>query len=465
MRLNPLLQTDSYKATHWKQYPPGTEIVYSYLESRGGMFPSAEVVGAQYILEDKLAGQFFMPNDILEAEADSAAHFGDSTLFNANGWRRLWEKHRGTLPLRIRAIPEGHVVNNHNALMTVENTDPEFFWLTNWIETLLLQVWYPITVGTLSREIKQIIGASLVKTGDPKLLPFKLHDFGFRGVSSVESAGIGGLAHLVNFMGTDTQAALQIAKKIYHEPMAGFSIPASEHSTITAWGPQEKDEIAAYENMLNQYPKGLVACVSDSYDLKNAVEKLWGERLRNKVIERQGTLVVRPDSGDPLSTVLMVLNGLWDRFGGETNGKGYKVLAPCVRVIQGDGVNFHSINQIVKGINDAGWSMDNLAFGMGGALLQSVNRDTLKFAFKCSSIRINGTWYGVSKSPKTDMSKASKSGRFAVKNSSGRFVTICTDDPMEEPGNILETTFENGKVEKVYSLKKIRERAARYDTF
>jgi nicotinamide phosphoribosyltransferase len=460
---NPLLRTDSYKQTHWPQYPPGTRYLYSYLESRGGMFDRVLMNGLQYYTTEYLRGQFYTQKNVFDAEALLAEHFGDIKLFNKSDWLKMYEKHGGSLPLRIRAVPEGCVVDNHNALITVENTDSEFPWLTNWIETLLLKVWYPITVGTLSRQIRQIIGKSLVKTGDPVLLPFKLHDFGYRGVSSEESAEIGGAAHLINFMGTDTLGGIELCEQFYSHPMAGFSIPASEHSTITSWG--KDHEADAYHNMLQKYPKGLVACVSDSYDLRNAVERIWGEQLRDEIVSRQGTLVIRPDSGDPLSVILQTFYGLWEKFGGETNAKGYKVLAPCVRVIQGDGINYHSINQIVRGINEAGWSMDNLAFGMGGALLQSVNRDTQKFAFKASAININGEWHDVFKTPKTDMSKQSKGGRFAVKNTSGRFITLRVDDTVEEPGNMLETVFENGEIKKEYSLKEIRQRAQSYDEF
>jgi len=464
--VNNLVRTDSYKVTHWKQLPPDTKRTYAYLESRGGMFDKTLMFGLQYYLKEYLAGQFYTQADVFEARALAEAHFGQVGLFNTTGWLNMYEKYGGALPLRIRAIPEGHVVDTHNALITTETTDDEFPWLTNWSETLKMKTWYPITVGTLSREIRQIIGKALVKTGDPALLPFKLHDFGYRGVSSEESAAIGGMAHLVNFQGTDTQIALPYAKHFYGHPMAGFSIPASEHTTIIAWG---KDfEAKAYEHILKQYPVGLVACVSDSYDLMNAVNNIWGGKLREEVISRPGTLVVRPDSGDPLTTVLMTLNGLWERFGGDTNSKGYKVLAPSVRVIQGDGINYHSINQIVRGITDAGWSMDNLALGMGGALLQQVNRDTQRFAFKLSAINRDGTWRNVSKSPKTDPEKASKGGRFTVSNASGHFVTVSMGPAWggsHQPGDVMETVFENGEIKKEYTLKEIRQRAASYDEF
>lgn len=465
-----LVRTDSYKVSHWPQLPPDTRGTYAYQESRGGMFDRILPFGLQYYAEEYLDGRFFTQDEVFQARNLAEEHFGRKGVFNTSGWLKMYEKYGGALPIRIRAIPEGHLVDTHNAIFTVESTDDEFGWLTNWIETLMMKVWYPTTVATLSWHIRQIIGKALVKTGDIAGLPFKLHDFGYRGVSSEESAGIGGMAHLVSFQGTDTQIALPYMKHFYSHPMAGFSIPAMEHTTVISWG--KEFEIEAYKNMLRQFPIGLVACVSDSYDLKNAVENIWGRDLRDEVISRKGTLVVRPDSGDPLETVLMTLNILKERFGYETNSKGFMVLPPSVRVIQGDGINYHSINQIVRGITEAGWSMDNLALGMGGALLQQVNRDTQRFAYKLSAINRGGTWLPVSKSPKTDPTKASKGGKFKVVNSSGRFVTITSgfgewshDLVMPEPGDMLETVFENGKILKRHSLKEIRNRAYSYDTF
>lgn len=469
IHINNLVRTDSYKVSHWKQLPLDTIGTYSYQESRGGMFDRTLMFGESFIQQEYLEGPFYNLADVKEADEMAAEHFGRTDVFNRDGWTKMYEKYGGVLPIRIQNIPEGHLVDTHNALMTVQSTDEEFAWLTSWVETLKMKLWYPVTVATLSWHIRQIIGKALVKTGTIELLPYKLHDFGYRGVSSEESAAIGGMAHLVSFQGTDTMIAIPYAKHFYGHPMAGFSIPAMEHTTIIAWG---KDfEAAAYENMLKAYPTGLIAGVSDSYDLKNAVENIWGRQLRDEVISRKGTLVVRPDSGDPLETVLMVLNLLAERFGYETNSKGYKVLPPTVRVIQGDGINYHSILQIVRGITEAGWSMDNLALGMGGALLQQVNRDTQRFAYKLSAINRGGEWLPVSKSPKTDPTKASKGGMFEVSNASGHFVTIAkSKDAMNlnhfpAYGNMLETTFENGKVLSRPSLKEIRNRAYSYDTF
>src|SRR6202163_3007371 len=281
LRLNPILNTDSYKLTHWWQYPPDTRHIYSYVESRGGMFDETLMAMLQYIVQSNFAGQVFTMQDVEEARRIAHAHFQrHPQSFNCDGFKSLYAKHGGRLPLRIRAVKEGRVVKSHNALITIENTDPEFYWLTNWAETVLLQVWYPITVATLSRAIKQIIGEALVRTGDPSLLPYKLHDFGFRGVSSRESAAIGGAAHLFNFLGTDTLAAIELLQQYYAADMPGFSIPASEHSTITAWG--REHEVQVYENMLDNAPEGVLACVSDSYNIFDAVRNLWGGKLRDK---------------------------------------------------------------------------------------------------------------------------------------------------------------------------------------
>jgi len=458
--MNFLLRTDSYKFTHWKQYPPQTTAIYSYLESRGGMFPATVFFGLQYYLRTYLEGPVFARSDIRQADEFCRQHFGRD-LFNREGWTRLLEKHRGTLPVRIKAVPEGTVVPTLNLLGTIENTDPEFPWLTNYLETLLMKVWYPTTVATLSREIKKIIKGFLERTGDPALLPFKLHDFGYRGVSSEETAAIGAAAHLVNFMGTDTVAGILMLQQHYHaKAMPGFSIPASEHSTITAWGKEHEAE--AYCNMLNAYPEGLVACVSDSYNIYNACEKLWGELLKPDVVHRKGTLVIRPDSGDPINVLTKVFEILGEKFGYETNAKGYRVLPPYVRVIQGDGVNMFTIqNMLYQLAKFHGWSADNIAFGMGGALLQQLNRDTQKFAFKCSAAKVHGQWRPVFKDPITDPGKNSKHGRLAlVESEPGVFRTIenVTDASLDREDRLV-TVFENGEVLQEYDLDSIRRRA------
>ena len=454
---NLVLQTDSYKFTHWKQYPPGTQYVYSYLESRGGMFSQTVFFGLQYYLLKYLCGPVVTEEDVMEAREFVDRHIGPG-MFNVEGWMHIARNLGGKLPVAIKAVPEGSSVKVQNVLMTIENTDPACFWLTNYLETLLLKVWYPITVATLSHAIRKAMLDKLHRSGDPSLIDFKLHDFGYRGVSSEETAGIGAAAHLINFKGTDTVAGVRVLQKFYQsQEMEGFSIPAAEHSTITAWG--RENEAQAYENMLTQFPQGLVAVVSDSYNVYEACEKLWGEALREKIEHRQGTLVVRPDSGKPREVVLKVLDILGAKFGYETNAKGYRVLNPRIRVIQGDGVNYWTIQDTLTAMNRAGWSADNITFGMGGALLQQLNRDTQQFAFKCSNVTVNGEDRDVFKDPVEGHDKASKRGRLALHFKDGTWSTVRLRRGIDDPEDRLKPVFRDGELLVQQSVPEVRRRA------
>ena len=444
MFTNLILNTDSYKASHFLQYPAGAEVVSSYIEARGGQFKNALFFGLQAFLKETLSKPVTRA-DIDEAEALFAAH---GVPFYRQGWEHIVQQHGGFLPIEIEALPEGSIVPNGNALVQVRNTDPQAYWLTSYLETALLRaVWYPTTVATLSWQVKQTLRQALETTCDNPAaeLPFKLHDFGARGVSSHESAALGGMAHLVNFRGTDTVAALLAAKRYYGADMAGFSIPAAEHSTITAWG--RDGEADAYANMLTQFaqPGKLLAVVSDSYDIYHAVSELWGKQLRAQVENSGATVVIRPDSGVPEDIVPEVLQRLYAEFGGRVNAKGYKVLNDCVRVIQGDGVDVDSIGVILQRIQQAGFSTENVAFGMGGGLLQKVNRDTLSFAMKASAIRINGDWHDVYKQPVTDSGKNSKRGRLAVIRDAGAIKTI-REDALSWESNLLRPVFRHGEL-------------------
>ncbi|MES3006096.1 MAG: nicotinate phosphoribosyltransferase [Patescibacteria group bacterium] len=452
--INILALTDSYKVTHYPQYPKGTTRVMAFLESRGGRYNEVLFFGLQAIIKKYLEGQVVTEEKIEEAKAIFAAHFGNSALFNEKGWRHILEKHQGRLPIVINAVPEGMRIPTSNVLMTVMNTDPEVPWLTNYLETLLVQVWYPTTVATQSWNMKQTILRYLEETGTPEQIDFKLHDFGFRGSTSVESAGIGGAAHLVNFKGTDTIEALMVARRFYNESMAGFSIPAAEHSTITSWG--RENETVAYRNMLERYPTGLVAVVSDSYNIYQACEELWGGSLKDEVLARDGTLVIRPDSGDPLIVLPKVLEILGRKFGYEENTKGYKVLNPKVRIIQGDGIDYQTVGTILEVLKQAKWSADNIAFGSGGGLLQKIDRDTQKFAFKCCAIEIDGEWREVMKDPITDPGKKSKAGRLALVKQGGQYKTVRAQFGQV---NVLQPVFWNGVLMVDQTLAEIRERA------
>jgi nicotinamide phosphoribosyltransferase len=436
-----LLLTDSYKVTHYRQYPPGTQRVYSYLESRGGRFDTVVFFGLQYYLQRYLGGSVVTRAAIDRAEPFLAEHFQRDDLFNRAGWEHILNVHGGCLPVCIKAVPEGTPVPIRNVLLTIENTDPACFWLPNYLETLIVQLWYGCTVATLSREMKRLILQFLVRTGDPSAIDSKLHDFGFRGVSSVESAALGGAAHLVNFRGTDTLPACALAARIYDAGMAGFSIPAAEHSTQIAWG--REHEIDSYRNMLAQFPTGTVAVVSDSYDILHAARELWGTQLRDAVLARAGTLVIRPDSGDPASTVVAVMNVLGERFGSSLNAKGYRLLPAQVRVIQGDAVDYDQIGRILGALAAQGWSADNISFGIGGALLQKLHRDTQQFAFKTSAVVIDGSARDVYKAPAGDPSKASKRGRLKLVRRGDQLVTVRHDEPGDD---LLREVFRDGQI-------------------
>lgn len=454
---NLILDTDSYKSSHFLQYPAGTTRLFSYLESRGGRYPVTRFFGLQYLLDRYLTRRVTREN-VEEARALIEAH---GEPFPYEGWMRVVDVHGGRLPLEIRAVPEGTLVPIHNVLMSVTNTDPELPWLVGWFETMLMRTWYPTTVCTQSYHLREIIRGALEATSDraAEELPFKLHDFGSRGVSSRESAGLGGLAHLVNFLGSDTLEALRVGRNHYGADIAGFSIPAAEHSTVTSWG--QPNEVEAYRNMVRQFgkPGGIFAVVSDSYDLKHAINVHWGETLRREVEESGATLVVRPDSGDPPAMVRLAVNALAAKYGTTTNGKGFRVLKH-VRVIQGDGIDETTIRQILDNLRVDGFSAENVAFGMGGALLQKVDRDTQRFAYKASAGVIDGEYRGIYKDPVTDPGKRSKDGVLDLVMENRRMVTrqYRTFDT-DFPGSLMRTVYRDGELLVRDTLEQVRGRA------
>ena len=462
MEQNIILNCDSYKASHWLQYPPKTTRVFSYIESRGGVYDKTLFFGLQMFLKEYLSRPI------------TAEHYKEAKLFlnqhgepfNNDGWKKIINRHGGYLPIRIRAVREGSLVPTSNVLVTVENTDPELPWVTSYVETSLLRaVWYPTTVATISWNIKRLIKDALDATGDPAGLMFKLHDFGARGVSSQESAAIGGAAHLVNFMGSDTISGVRALQKYYGATeMPAFSIPAAEHSSITSWGRDR--EVDAYRNMLTQFggEGKLLAVVSDSYDILNAC-RLWGTELKQDVIDSKATVVIRPDSGHPETVVLDVIKTLDKYFGSVKNAKGFSVLNN-VRVIQGDGINEQSIRGILMNLEFAGYSADNVAFGMGGALLQHMNRDTQKFAMKASAAEIDGQWVDVWKDPITDPGKRSKRGRISLISDGKDYKTVSVEpdriDYMTDNWDwALKTVWVNGELKNEQTLDEIRARAAK----
>lgn len=399
---NILLSTDSYKLSHYKQYPPGTEYIYSYIEPRKG----AGLIVIKGINRFVQLIQNAVTRANVEELEDIARLHG--VPFNI-AWYAVLKKHKGILPIRVQGVPEGTLVTAGTPVCTIVNTDPEFPWLTSFLETLFLRcVWYPSSVASVSREIKVIIKKYMEMTGaDMGTLPFKLHDFGSRGATCGTAAAIGGAGHLINFLGTDNIEAIKYVRDNHNEAMAGFSIPATEHSTVTSWGRDGEKEMYREFIRRNLGDGKIAACVSDSYNIWEAL-RMWQE-LKPYLLETGGTLVIRPDSGNPVSTPVKVIMECLGLFGYTRNDKGYCVLPNHIRVIQGDGINKESLEQICIELEARKISIDNIAFGMGGGLLNDVVRDTYGWAMKCSAARVNGEWRDVWKDP-VGGGKTSKKG-------------------------------------------------------
>ena len=454
---NIIIDVDNYKHCHYSLYPPGTEYVSSYIESRGGILPSTMFVGLQAYIREYLMRPITL-EDIDEAEfveREQGMHF------NRDNWLGILNDHGGFLPVEIEAVPEGTVLPPKNVLVQLINTDPKYFWATSFFETSLLRaVWYPTTIGSISWLCKQVIKDSLEQTSDnPGVIRHMLHDYGARGVSSQQSAALGGLAHLVNFAQSDTLPGIIAAKRYYNAGHVSNSGPNSEHAGFCAWG--RENEAAALSNMLDMYAEnGVALLLTDTYDHENCVKNIVGRELKEKIRNFPGLVGIRPDSGDVVQVTSDTTEWLMDAFGYEVNSKGYKVLPPYLRVVQGDGVNFPVLPKIFIELERRGFSAENAVYGMGGGLLQHFHRDTMNFGQKASAVRVNGEWRDIYKSPTGSDFKVSKKGRLALKYENGTYTTVPRDSiPPEE--NVLIPVFRNGKLLKKWDFTELIERSER----
>lgn len=454
-KFNLILDTDSYKSSHFFQYPPKTSKLVAYLESRGGKYDKTVFFGLQYILK-KYLSQGISQTDVKEAQKFFSYH---KLPFNFNDWMYISEDLKGKIPLKIYAVPEGSVIPTHNILMRVESTDPRCYWMTTWFETLLMRVWYPITVATTSWYIRQLILGYLIKSSDnpDEEISFKLHDFGARGVSSYESASIGGAAHLVNFSGSDTIAGMLCANQYYHAQLSPSSIPAAEHSCIMVWS--EENELQSYRHILSQLSKisSIVAMPVDTYDFFHSVNVIWGKEMVDAVKKSGITIVLRTDSGVAEKVVLTVLRQAEKTYGSTINKKGFKILKG-IRVLHSDSVNYETIDKVLSSLLKAGFSASNIVFGMGGALLQQVNRDTQKFAYKVSLAEVDGKINSVAKRSLTAKGKVSRCGYLDLIKTNKGYKTINRN--IQNIGKSeLKLVFENGKMLVDANLTDIRARA------
>lgn len=458
---NVILAVDAYKYSHPMQLPSGTEIITSYIESRGSNNP---IYTANVFAGIQVVVKTYLCHPVTQADVEQAASYAEAmgTPFEREGWEYIVNELNGNIPVKIEALPEGTVVEMSNVLVQISNTDKKVPWITAFIETLLLRaIWYATTIATNAWTIKKMFLDYATKSGSDKFVDFKLVDFGARGVSSGESAMNGGLPFLYLFQATDTVEAVVGAREFMNCDAAGFSIPATEHSTTTIWGRTPEDELAAYTNMVEKFakPDALFAMVIDSYNREKAVEMI-SDKLQQKIIDSGATAVLRPDSGVPEEEPIEVILQLMDLWGFTTNDQGYKTLPPSVRVLQGDGISIDSIPDILANLDRNKLTLDNLSFGMGGGTLQLVNRDILKFAQKTNNAIINGVSRDVSKNPIGDSSKRSKDGVLkCFQQENGKFITVREDDPkylFEK--SALETVYFNGELLRDEKLVDIRNR-------
>ena len=446
-----LLKTDSYKITHWNQYPDGVKTIESYFECRkGAQYGTFPFFSLQYILKRHLVGKVVTHAMIDEALPIFKSHFGGNGYFNEAGWRAIVNDYDGHLPISIRAIPEGTLVRPGVALFIVRNTDTRFPWLTNVAETLLVQTWYGTTVGALSYAIKSVVSQYLIATtGDTAGIDFMLQDFGYRGATTHEAAGIGGAAHLLSFLGTDTLAAISTTMDYYGSDgkNIGYSVPATEHSVMTAAGRAGEQDLVG--KLLDTYKTGILSVVADSYDIYNFTSHIVGEVYKDQILSRDGTFVIRPDSitprdPTPESEMVTLCNILWDKIGGVVNDKGYKVIDQHVKLLWGDGIDINGITKILDSMMRAGYAASNIAcFGMGGGLLQKVNRDTQRCAIKaCALEDKDGIWHDQYKDP-LDKTKISLKGRLKTIMAPDGMTTVKIDEPGDD---IMQEVYRNGKL-------------------
>jgi nicotinamide phosphoribosyltransferase len=467
---NLMLATDVYKMGHMSQYTPGTSKVYSYLLARSDKkMPATLFYGLQYYLKmletkptQEMVDEFLVyRKNILGADAPADVKDKLQALVKL-----------GYFPLKIKAVREGSVIPVRNVLMTIENTVPGFHWVVGFMESLLLKIWNTCTVASYSRKLADLCRRFANDTCDDEgHLPFQVHDFGYRGCSSEETAALSGSAHLINFLGTDTVTALKLIKDTYGatEPV-GLSVPATEHSVMCSYG--QENEFQAFERMLDLNPSGIVSIVSDTYDLWNVLTN-FAERLKTRILERNGRVVFRPDSGDPPKIIcgdgdaetgspewFGAIRLLDKMFGSKKNKKGYRVLNPKIGLIYGDGMFYERFERVLEMMKLMGYASSNLVIGVGGLLLQHHSRDDQGFAIKATFAEVDGKVRELMKDPVTDQKKKSHKGLLALmKDADGRYYTKDRCTMEEEAASLLETVYENGKITRLTTFDEIRKLA------
>ena len=488
MKTNPLTAIDFYKADHRRQYPEGTTEVYANFTPRAShlarvlpdRFDDRVVFfGLQYFIKDFL--QHAWNEQFFQQPKEKVVARYQRRMDNALGKGAIDAEHiaalhdLGYLPIRIKALAEGARCPIGVPCMTVVNTLPEFFWLTNYLESVIsAYLWKPVTSATTAFEYRRLLGEYAVKTGtDTAFVDFQAHDFSFRGMSGLEDAALSGAGHLTSFVGTDTVAAIDLAEDYYgadtDQELVGCSVPATEHSVMCMG--MKDGELATFRRLITElYPAGIVSIVADTWDFWKVVTE-YTVTLKEQILARDGKVVIRPDSGDPVKIIAGdpeapvgspeykgAVECLWEVFGGEQTSTGHKMLDSHIGLIYGDSITLERAEAILEQLHQKGFAAGNVVFGVGSYTYQHVTRDSFGFAMKATSGIVNGERRDIFKDPKTDNgTKRSAKGLLRVAEENGTFVLYPEQTEEQEKEGALKTVFENGKLTKEFTLNEIRE--------
>lgn len=481
--MNSLHFTDGYKVDHRNQYPSGTELVYSNWTPRKSRLEKVDEVvffGLQYFIKKYLQEDFdqnFFNRPKTEVVKEYERRINTYLGPGAIDFTHVEALHDlGYLPIEIKALPEGTLIPLRTPMFTIQNTLPEFFWITNFLETIMsCIIWMPCTSATTAYQYRKLLQDYAIQTGgDLEFVPWQGHDFSFRGMAGLEAAMMSGAGHLLSFTGTDTIPAIDFLEDYYKadadKELIGGSVPATEHS-VMCMGTQE-GEIDTFKTLINEtYPNGIVSIVSDTWDFWKVITE-YVPQLKNDILHRDGKVVIRPDSGDPVKIICGdpdapvgspehkgAVQCLWETFGGSISFTGHKILDPHIGLIYGDSITLERCRAICEGLQARGFASTNVVFGIGSYTYQYTTRDTFGFAMKATYGEVNGHGREIFKDPKTDDgTKRSARGLLKIDKVDGKLEMLDGATKEEELQGLLKTTFKNGELIREQSLNEIRTR-------
>ena len=501
--MNPLFLTDGYKTSHNKQYPEETTLVYSNFTPRSNKYApngckEVVVFGSQMVmmqLHEMFQKDFFDKSKdevCREMKEELSMYLG--TDYDVSHFEALHDL--GYLPIRVKSLPEGSKAPIKVPVFTIVNTHPDFYWVTNYLETILSNLlWKPITSATIAHQYRKVLTEWMLKTDktNHQFIDWQGHDFSMRGMDSVEAVISSGLGHLTSFWGTDSLPTIYGARKYYGaEGFFCASVPATEHSVMCAGG--KEDEVETFRRLLDTYPTGILSVVSDTWDLwKVCTQHIV--TLKEEILSRNGKLVIRPDSGDPVE-ILCGINDykedgdgtmykahytsgmfrdrgrkitvaeqkgvvelLWDVFGGTVNEQGYKVLDSHIGAIYGDSITIDRANEICERLEAKGFASTNVVLGIGSFTYQYNTRDTFGFAMKATYVEVNGEGREIFKDPITDDgTKKSATGLLHVSKILDEYFLVDKVTWGEEEGGELQIIYNDGEFFNQTTLTEIRQK-------